>query len=107
MLTVHIPKDHPCFPGHFVGQPILPGVLLLERVLAFAASKLFDLPQKYTLQNVKFLAAVLPGDDVRISLINSRVDEFKFSVQIERQEENIVACSGVLRVVANESIKLN
>ncbi len=103
MLTIHIPSDHPCFPGHFVGQPILPGVLLLERVLAFAATKLSGAPQKYTLQNVKFLASVLPGDDVRISLTSSRANEFKFSVHIERIEEVVLVCSGILRVVAEDA----
>lgn len=28
-----IPADHPCLPGHFPGNPIVPGTLLLERVI--------------------------------------------------------------------------
>jgi 3-hydroxyacyl-[acyl-carrier-protein] dehydratase len=27
------PLDHPCLPGHFPGHPLIPGVLILERVI--------------------------------------------------------------------------
>ena len=29
-----IATDHPCLPGHFPGRPLVPGVVLLDRVLA-------------------------------------------------------------------------
>ncbi len=29
-----IPADHPALPGHFPGRPIVPGVLLLDHVVA-------------------------------------------------------------------------
>jgi len=28
-----IPADHPSLPGHFPGNPVVPGVLVLDRVL--------------------------------------------------------------------------
>ena len=28
-----IPADHPALPGHFPGQPIVPGVVVLDRVV--------------------------------------------------------------------------
>ena len=31
-----VAADHPALPGHFPGRPIIPGVVLLQIVLAFA-----------------------------------------------------------------------
>jgi 3-hydroxymyristoyl/3-hydroxydecanoyl-(acyl carrier protein) dehydratase len=75
-MEVTIPHDHACFPGHFPGNPILPGVLLLQRVMALAQSQLTEVSQNkilqnFTLRNVKFLAVVSPGDTLSLKLVDS------------------------------------
>lgn len=67
MTEFAIPAEHPCLPGHFPGQPIVPGVVVLDRVLAaieaqHGALGALRMPQ------VKFLQPLLPEQTARIEL---------------------------------------
>lgn len=67
MTEFIIPADHPCLPGHFPDQPIVPGVVVLDRVLAaieaqHGALGALRMPQ------VKFLQPLLPEQTARIEL---------------------------------------
>ena len=95
-----IPVDHPCFPGHFPGQPILPGVLLLERVMSLAQTSLGQPLNECTVYNVKFLATVVPGDALDVQLARTNLNEYKFTVRISQagDAEGVLACSGQLRM---------
>lgn len=53
--TLCIAPDNPCLPGHFPGQPVVPGVVVLEEGLAQAGIA----PQR--ILQVKFMQPVLPG----------------------------------------------
>ena len=99
---VEIPMDHACFPGHFPGQPILPGVLLLERVMALAQTSLGQPLKECTVYNVKFLAPVAPGDALDVQLVSANSSEYKFSVRIVQAEaaDSVLACSGQLRMAS-------
>jgi 3-hydroxymyristoyl/3-hydroxydecanoyl-(acyl carrier protein) dehydratase len=48
-------SEHPALPGHFPGHPIVPGVLVLDRVLTRVTAELNR--AVYILQKVKFAAA--------------------------------------------------
>lgn len=99
MITLDIPLDHASFPGHFPGNPILPGVLLLERVMSCVQGQLTSPLQKYTLYNVKFLAAVSPGDQLSLTLSDGSSNEKHFSMHLSQsgKHESILACTGKLR----------
>lgn len=56
--------NHSCLPGHFPGNPVVPGVLVLEHVMR-AVSKV-NFPAIWS--NVKFIHPVVPGDRVDIHL---------------------------------------
>lgn len=68
--AMQIALDHPAFAGHFPGQPLLPGVLLLAQVLEAAladpalAGRLGTTPR---LSSAKFLSPVRPGDVIEMS----------------------------------------
>lgn len=99
MINLDIPRDHASFPGHFPENPILPGVLLLERVMSYVQSQLTSPLEKYTLLNVKFLAAVSPGDKLTLKLSDTVSNEKFFTVHICQDENHdaILACTGKLR----------
>ena len=66
-MNFSITPDHPSLPGHFPGQPVVPGVVVLERVVdAIEAGHgplgALRLPQ------VKFVQPLLPGETARIVL---------------------------------------
>jgi len=71
-VTQEMPVDHPVFAGHFPGQPLVPGALLvsevmeaMQRVPAMAAR----LGPHPTLAAVKFLSPVRPGASISIALM--------------------------------------
>jgi 3-hydroxymyristoyl/3-hydroxydecanoyl-(acyl carrier protein) dehydratase len=96
---VEIPLEHPCFPGHFPGMPILPGVLLLDRVMSLAQASLAHPLDACTLHNIKFLASVAPGDVLDVQLAGTQSNEYRFTVRVAQGEgaEGVVACTGQLR----------
>lgn len=97
---IDIPDAHPCYAGHFPGQPILPGVLLLERVMALAQSQLGSSLTYFSLVNVKFLAPVLPGAKLSVNFVSTQPTEHRFTVQLlgEGGAADTLACSGQLRI---------
>jgi 3-hydroxyacyl-[acyl-carrier-protein] dehydratase len=67
-FSLGIPADHPAFAGHFPGQPILPGVVLLAEVLA-GAERCLGLPMDgIVIKVAKFHATVAPGAELTVRL---------------------------------------
>lgn len=64
-----IDSDHPSLPGHFPGHPVVPGVVLLDRVLAQLEAQQPGLADSgLRLPQVKFLQPLLPGEAATIEL---------------------------------------
>ena len=62
----HIAASHPALPGHFPGNPVVPGVVLLDRVAA-AAERGFD-ARVAGLPQVKFLRALQPDEHAELRI---------------------------------------
>ncbi len=76
--SVRIPGSHPSLVGHFPGRPIVPAVVLLDRVLGEAerwlgAAPVAGLPQ------VKFTAPLLPEQTAQLQLM-LQGSELRFSL---------------------------
>lgn len=58
---ISIPMDHPSLAGHFPGNPIVPGVLILEEVLNAAETCYQSSFAPKHWRNIKFLSPLQPG----------------------------------------------
>jgi 3-hydroxymyristoyl/3-hydroxydecanoyl-(acyl carrier protein) dehydratase len=76
-----IPHDHPALPGHFPGRPVVPGVVVLDRV--YAAIEAAHGPLGVTrLPQVKFVRPLLPGERAQVMLVGA-APRWRFRVQCE------------------------
>jgi len=94
-MQFSIPADHPCLPGHFPGHPIVPGVLLLEQVLAAIESAHAPLGA-LRLPQVKFLQPLLPGEIATIELLGE-APRWRFRVS---RGDGLLATGEVVEIVA-------
>jgi 3-hydroxyacyl-[acyl-carrier-protein] dehydratase len=62
-----IEPDHPSLPGHFPGRPLVPGVVLIDRVVAAIETTHGPLGP-LRLPQVKFMQPLSPGEEARIEL---------------------------------------
>ena len=77
-MQFSIPSDHPSLPGHFPGRPIVPGVLVLDHVIAAIEAREGPLGA-LRLPQVKFLRPLLPGESADIQ-ITGAAPRWKFRV---------------------------
>lgn len=70
-----VEPDHPALDGHFPGNPLLPGVVVLDRVIGAATAWLGDGWRPGGLPQVKFVSPLRPGDEavIRLTLREGRV----------------------------------
>lgn len=67
--------NEPFFQGHFPGEPVMPGVLMLEAMAQVGAIMLMSqpdtagkIPYFLSIEHAKFRRAVYPGDQLRIEI---------------------------------------
>jgi 3-hydroxyacyl-[acyl-carrier-protein] dehydratase len=68
IATLRVPAQHPALAGHFPGNPIVPGVVILDAVICAAEAWLGARLHIIGLLHAKFLAPLKPDEAARIEL---------------------------------------
>ncbi len=87
-LDFRIAADHPSLPGHFPGRPVVPGVVLLERVLEAIETAGGAELGALRLPQIKFLRPLLPEQTARIEV---QAQDRRWRFRIVRGEETIAS----------------
>ncbi len=74
-----VAPTHPSLPGHFPGQPVVPGVVILDAVQAAIESAVGALPA-LGLPQVKFIQPLLPGQQAEIQIESPAPGRWRFRV---------------------------
>ncbi|HWR78464.1 MAG TPA: hypothetical protein VN283_14785 [Thiobacillus sp.] len=97
-LPLPIAADHPAYAGHFPGQPILPGVVLLDAALHVLAAQQDIQDRTWQLKSAKFHSPVQPGEALTLHTTESPAGGFRFDIRCRdsRGGERDVASGSVV-----------
>jgi len=93
-LTFQFPENHPCGAGHFPGNPIIPGALLLDEALSCIAAHLGAHVVSWHVKSAKFPMPTRPGDVVSARYSVSSSEEIRFECTVS----NRTVLSGTARL---------
>jgi 3-hydroxyacyl-[acyl-carrier-protein] dehydratase len=97
----HVREDYDIFRGHFPGNPVLPGVLMVE-ALAQTGAYAILLDEKFRgklalfggIDGVKFRGLVRPGDDLVLEAELTRISSFGGKAQARASVDGKTVCEG-------------
>lgn len=91
--------DHPSLAGHFPGRPIVPGVLLLDEVMA--AVRRACGRDVVRVQQARFLSTLLPGEVAQAwhDITDSKA---MFAVAVVRDGDTVLLAEGALQLAPQE-----
>ena len=104
--------NEPFFQGHFPGQPIMPGVLIIEAMAQVAGIAAFSSGMEgkavyfMSIEKAKFRRPVVPGDQLRleIKVLQQRGNVWKFS-GAATVEGKLVSEADFTAMVTNKEIE--
>lgn len=80
--VVVIPAQHPSLPGHFPGNPVVPGVVMLNEVID-TVRQLDPQAIMTGLPAVKFVSPLKPGEALTIRVERNGEGDVEFSCHVE------------------------
>ena len=72
---IRIPEQLECWPGHFPGHPVVPGVLQVHWAIALAGRWLGAVPAVRRIEVLKFKQLLLPGRELTLRVTRGRRPE--------------------------------
>ena len=78
----HFDAAHPAASGHFPGNPIIPGAVLLDEVLRAIFLDCEGAARPVEVRLAKFLAPVRPGNHLIIRWVQARDREIRFECRV-------------------------
>ena len=101
MIERVLQPDHPASRGHFPGNPIIPGAVLLSEVLQAIEAGLGVGLAPFRIASAKFLRPARPGDRVLIEFSQTAGGEIKFNCFVEGRPvlTGQMSCHGLSRAM--------
>ena len=84
-----INPDHPALAGHFPGNPIVPGVVILNELVQATELWLQWSGEPVSVASIKFMRLLRPSESFTLQL--ERLSENRVSFAILRDQERIAA----------------
>jgi 3-hydroxymyristoyl/3-hydroxydecanoyl-(acyl carrier protein) dehydratase len=84
VIELRVPAAHPCLPGHFPAEPVVPGVVILDLL----SENILDMRPGYRISGipqVKFLAPLPPETDFQLNWYENPAGQIDFHCDIEGQ----------------------
>ena len=78
---LQVPKDLLCWPGHFPGQEIVPGVVQLDWVIQAIADWTRSSPVLLEVLELKFRALIVPGQAFTLEILREERGHFRFALR--------------------------
>ena len=99
VATKFVTEDEYYFKGHFPGQPIMPGVLIVESLDQAGAVALLSMPEHKgklavfgAIKNARFKKQVVPGDTLTLNVTLDRLRSSTGTGIAEAYVGDVLAC---------------
>ena len=102
-FDILVSAAHPSIPGHFPGKPIVPGVLMVDQVLA--AIRQLAGHELVRLQYVKFSSALSPDEQAHVLCeVNGEQVTFLISSKNGNIKKTIASGKMLMQIQSNETL---